>query len=1704
LGRKAQEFRPNEVLADAIYSGLSALVRLSHKRKNDFTKEFSEIVRYNWEDARIEWKTLREQGSHDFSSIQRKESILRKLYLKMLWYSTIRYGNKEFKRIYSWREGTVGPLNELLNYMGSLLRDILVPRYYFPDPDLYQVRRHRNGRVEIIPKSVADKIPLEKNVKVHLKAGYRGNSKHPRVLLAHPTLPALDFADMIRAHLIELCRQCFIHAVPRRESRRYIRLLIHRLIPFLDWVYTQGKSGRKNFYPDADRELRKIVLEIRTHFSSRIGIGKRISKQIEVTSTGFDIDTLEDKVKTIIDSSSEEYIREKGEVVLSHIRKGIITDIEVSKFLEEVTGKAQKEGNDWHRVLLSGFCHPQSLREVVFTGDKLLQTPSGIQYLAEVPVVGNSNAGKIDLTLFVRILRGAGQYIWVPVMILEVKTEEGFNFNIYGVQSRTKKTDVYVPILHSWKQPLTDDEWNAVLGSRPKKSHLDQLDEYEKMILAEFNGLFNDPLTPKHLWKGVVTLDISQDYNRTKQAFDQLISQLVMKLLGGEFSGQWKSLKLESMFPKESVPRVAIIMTPSQGPAHLLRNNTPTKVTQNEDPFAERAEDDLFLTQYISIASPTSSGKSAAWLAKNWHLLNHLGDLKVTTPSSSFFWIDLLGDYSSKKLVDIRFGLDNLRKKRLITQSEFVRLNGLLKQVHFVNLRKETDDLIFASASSKLKSLQSKIKSLFLKESGNRIIVVDGWSDLDSMVPRSHRVNLKVLELSLLQILKELTDEVIWIDSGANHPEMSKTYQRKCLSPLHYNSPRRQLVDEIIWNLPTAPREMGWTSPQYDGSRVIIQDLPVVNQPWITVIRVPHLKGWTRKFNAAAILSPPVEVDEYIGALNQQQNMYGRSFNVSSIQARDDMIGRESLNRVKDRAISLIPSLQRSRQERMEETDSDDGSSESWTVVYHPMESNRPKPNLTSRLHLDLVQVPPHPNRLGKSHQGIYVQANQITRAWINKETLELDEKSATITRRSPLNFSTDHSYIDTTDTRRREIQRLQYAATFLRDKAPLHDPYYSLYQEIINICENKDNRESSDDETLLDILAHVRDVILRKTEPGLLWRLLSNARMSLGSLLNFANRKLLRLAQKHNPEILELYGMNLFLAILSIADRILKEVESRLCINLWSTVSKWQLYQTGFHPEDDGDFEFRYDFQAIYANLLWRAKNMKMMKSRERARFPEQFGQLLWQEGSEGGSLWLMFPSLKNTIFGGLLEAQMSTYIPFGWHRCVIDPQQTKTEAKSALSREGWEVLPIVIVEVNRQKVLYIKREGEDCEEWTFAGAFEYGIPPKEKSLPVRWVKLSEPLPETHLALHGYRPSSPPSDVHKQCDKVLQEAAGWSGVIREVSCLLTINLDKRVYRINLLEGLKSIARKETPYTDEVIRFLRYPLRTGEYFSTPNGIYLKWDPLKDIEYDEVIIKNKERKREYYHLSMFKPLIHRSTFFSDSLRLPSTCEDLLGTVDGGDIILRITVDEQKKDRGLKKYLMVHLDGLKEEGSISGIENEEMGIFDVALLAECGQLVDSESQKRYTLSIDAEALVTLRLVHLLSDYSKLENTIIGHIEELESTESDERDQNQEVEVAGLKEGPELRFVRADVENSIRGRMLNVTIQLCNVDDIDDFQELTAFSVSSEIVKTQPISYEYIEKEVRFNLRNLRVSDDTRDDILKGIEEALERERMKIDYY
>jgi hypothetical protein len=78
------------------------------------------------------------------------------------------------------------------------------------------------------------------------------------------------------------------------------------------------------------------------------------------------------------------------------------------------------------------------------------------------------------------------------------------------------------------------------------------------------------------------------------------------------------------------------------------------------------------------------------------------------------------------------------------------------------------------------------------------------------------------------------------------------------------------------------------------------------------------------------------------------------------------------------------------------------------------------------------------------------------------------------------------------------------------------------------------------------------------------------------------------------------------------------------------------------------------------------------------------------------------------------------------------------------------------------------------------------------------------------------------------------------------------------------------------------------------------------------------------------------------------------------------------------------------------------------------------------------------------------------------------------------------------------------VDVIVHLCNVDDETDIEEVTVVSLSSEVVRIQSIAYNFIEREVKHNLRIHGISTDMDEDILSEVENKLGKYGVKIDYY
>ncbi|RDE17406.1 MAG: hypothetical protein C4K49_03010 [Candidatus Thorarchaeota archaeon] len=635
--------------------------------------------------------------------------------------------------------------------------------------------------------------------------------------------------------------------------------------------------------------------------------------------------------------------------------------------------------------------------------------------------------------------------------------------------------------------------------------------------------------------------------------------------------------------------------------------------------------------------------------------------------------------------------------------------------------------------------------------------------------------------------------------------------------------------------------------------------------------------------------------------------------------------------------------------------------------------------------------------------------------------------------------------------------------------------------------------------------MRQVKKHILNNAERRNTWRLLDQARLGLVEELDSENRRTLQNLTEDSKDIMTLYGNNLFLAVYAIAEEVLDDTLSLSIIQLWSAVAEWQLYQMGFKPHYDHDSNLtsRYDFQAIYSNLLWRANALKKAPQPARPQLTERFGQAVWTEHDELVNIWLVFPDRqRGTMVGGLVLDQGSLVPRPGWHRCVIDPEELRETATAAL--KSWSRSPILLTSVEGQDVLWMRVESEAGEDWSCIGLLEYGPPPERKSHPIRWLRISALAPEASVEIQGFRPSSLPSDLNQSVDVLLREAKSWTGAIKDVKCLLTVDVEKGVYRVEFRERTGSKAMvldtRETPSTDEVIGFLRHPQRTGEYPVTRDGIHLRWDCLKDVEYKDVPVEGSRGKREWISLTFLKPLIHRHSFFPDYYSVPRTSGELLETRLGREARLVINVDQELMDQGASKYIKVTLDGVDKKSQIRGLEAEAMGIYDVALLAECEQIVDVAAGTRHYLKIDAKGLRGVRVPAGLSEYAKLHDAIIADTEESDAEMADLRDHEaseNEPEVSG----PEMELVSAEAETRDMGFTLRVIVHLGRVGEDEALADVPVMDLPRKTVREQAVAYEAVAGEVTRGLRGWNVSSEARQAIIDEVCRVLRRNGVRI---
>ena len=221
---------PERVISRAVKAGLSATIVLQRNISNKLTRKYYERSQERWSVRQRVYQTTKKQGSPDFSYISKAEASIRDDTRLMFYENAARYGFTSITRQKN-SDDTVDPLNQRFNACGRVVRENSETLFPLPHPTDFGTYSRHDGR----------------GTNKYRRAGYEGSSFGPKVILAHPDLPSLDFGDAIRSHNEYLATFCAIHNVSVSETVKYSHLFYLLVLPYLEYLYSEFKCGKANF-----------------------------------------------------------------------------------------------------------------------------------------------------------------------------------------------------------------------------------------------------------------------------------------------------------------------------------------------------------------------------------------------------------------------------------------------------------------------------------------------------------------------------------------------------------------------------------------------------------------------------------------------------------------------------------------------------------------------------------------------------------------------------------------------------------------------------------------------------------------------------------------------------------------------------------------------------------------------------------------------------------------------------------------------------------------------------------------------------------------------------------------------------------------------------------------------------------------------------------------------------------------------------------------------------------------------------------------------------------------------------------------------------------------------------------------------------------------------------------------------------------------
>jgi hypothetical protein len=827
---------PNRVLARAMRTGLSTAVYLQRTIQNATTRHLyqsSRDILHRYTEA---YQISKVVGTPNFTHVMKAENNIRKNGLDMLEENAALYGCTETVRARRWYE-EVGPLNQRFNVGGAALRE--AGAIYYP---------------------VGAPQPLFDENGEHIGYGYPGDSRWPAYPPVHRFLTELDFMDALRQHIQILNTDAYIHDVSVRDTRRYSNLFILRARTHLDHLYTEFEHGSPGFRDGTVRLLREIRDDIAAHYGVRVGEPETVSSHAVYPRPSFSMGFFEEQLAQAEEAGVDSVLTGEFARILSggsevltdqHGKKAPrLTSDDVSQLWQKAVQRTKRVGAKVHRRITARFDRFLDVRRAIRDDDRD-GTGGGLRIAVELPLETNLGRGRADLVVFRREATSTGlRTLWRPLMVVEVKTRCGFKWYMEPEQrpssSRRRHGMVQrvVPRFRLSLRPLSPSEWEQVVTGTPEPNTVTQLDAYADALSDAFGSIAHLESPPRVI-RATLVMDPTDESRESRSMIRALLLRTLECSLNAELSGGRTSFEVSSDGLR---PRMALVVHSQEYSPDYGQPPVPQEWRPPYDPLVGAESRARRFILYVSAASLTSAGRSAAWIAGHYHGLQMIHGLRETTPDLRVVWLDLADEFPTSSLAEVRL------RARLQDAEDSLpdAVQETLRSLEFRQLFADIHDHLYNDGP--MIDLSSILDDQVERP---RLLVVSGWDRIDSSTPSQYRGRMNRL---LAEIVDRLPDDeqttILWFSRPVKYERRTPVYSTNCLIPARDNSPLVGELDKIIWNLPCAPERVidpdSWQrrstpqSPMFDDIRVMVAQSPSGFET--SLLHIPALSHWSAKF----------------------------------------------------------------------------------------------------------------------------------------------------------------------------------------------------------------------------------------------------------------------------------------------------------------------------------------------------------------------------------------------------------------------------------------------------------------------------------------------------------------------------------------------------------------------------------------------------------------------------------------------------------------------------------------------------------------------------------------------------------------------------------------------------------------------------------------------------------------------------------------